>query len=336
MASNYVNFSKFKFNKPIDDFRIGHIYDYVFHDNKNATKYYKKALKKIKKKRDPDGEFIKTKLRDRQILNQVAEIDDNIIWLDLNDFVPDDDPQQNIIKPADNVNIPEIKTYWVSDSQNVHDTNINNELKSQYDLITNYNITNNIYIYSYNDIMAYLLNIYPTECNEMDKNNIEPAISMLEYIQKHNGNIMKLDTNETYFIQQVFSKIMAADNMRITMLENFVLNLKQSWNENIPVCITGRTTRILSSFAFCDAGIGILKSKQVIKNEIFAKAGTIQNKIINDYPPNIQEKYNNGDDDMKYIDCRINEEIKKMVYNDYADSVDGDFLSDVLQEIHSY
>jgi hypothetical protein len=173
--------------------------------------------------------------------------------------------------------------------------------------------------------------------------NVEPALNMLNYINvQHAPSITKIDASEKTFIGNVFTKIYNEKDKKRqkTLMENFLLNLKDSYGEGVPVCITGRTTRILTTFADMDnenPTLGILTSKPVIRNEILTKAASVRNKVLEEATPEIQRKYNDGvtDCETEYLEKTILENIHKMINADYVDLCKNDakFIKSVIDDV---
>jgi hypothetical protein len=349
MANQYINYATSKYNKtPIDNYRIANIYDFVLHDTKNANNYYKKSINQIKQNPAFDNNyFIKDRIRDRIIINNKSEIDDNKFNInDLNEIEMELNDLEEILETEiyESDKKIEDKITWTEDSQNVHDSNINNELKDQFDSIKKFNDTNDIYIWNFDDIICFIKD-YSKEINDLDKKNIPDAIKMMEYINTHNCYVTKIDSGITLLMSHVFSYINThEEKKRKVMIENLILNLKESYKNGTPVCITGQVTRILSSIADIDEtgsipGLGILKSKTVIKNEILAKAGNIRNNIVKSYPEDTQKKYNESISckEVNELEDHIKFDIENMIKKDYYDlwNSDKQWINNIIKEIYS-
>jgi hypothetical protein len=123
---------------------------------------------------------------------------------------------------------------------------------------------------------------------------------------------MKIGKKEKYLVQIIFSYI----NSRMgnqTQMENFILNLKKSYNEGTPLCIIGIFNNLLSSIADPESGIGVAKSQQVIRNEILTRAAHIRNKLVEGHPS--EKDYNSGLEtpEVKQLEESIMTEITKMM-----------------------
>jgi len=272
-------------------YRMGNIYDFVFKDTNNAHKYYIQALKSTKENEE-EKKFLQTRLRDR--INIITENDDNRYddkrLESLNDELSKLESEQKIQnKQSTDIsfnNDNKIKSLnnnikWISDSQNVHDTNINNELRQNYEYICSKN--HDKFLWNINDMCNYFEHIYTSEFSNPEIKNISNALAMLEHINI-NGSplIIKLNVSEKEFMSHIFTKIFNESNhhKKKILFENLLLNLSDSYSNGKPVCVTGRISRVLSSFTDMEdevPNLGMLKTKPAIRNEIFAKAANIRN-----------------------------------------------------------
>lgn len=356
-ANLFLSYAKNRIKKsPLENYRIGNVYDFMLKDDIKAHEYYLQAINQAIDEPDEDALFIQTRLRDRVDINNIFEIDDakyNIFNLDeldnelkeleraLTDIYMADKPY-NVSNTNDKKTLEE-RVQWKSDSQNVHDSNINNELRKGYEKIKNENA--NSFLWEIPDIIDYTRFIYSKEADEAELRNIEPALKMLDYIDSKQGvEIMKLNTSERDFISNVFTKIYNEPDAkkRKILLENFMLNLKESYSNGSPVCITGRTTRIMTSFADMDENsptLGILKAKPVIRNEILLKSADIRNKIFDNADKEVQDKYNKSinDVDTAALENDMKQEIRKMIHADYKEleNEDKKFISGIIDEVEA-
>ena len=165
---------------------------------------------------------------------------------------------------------------------------------------------------------------------------------MLDYIEKNGKQkIMKLNETERDFVGNVFTKIYNEKDMKKqkTMMENFMMNLKESYKNGTPVCITGRTARIMSSFTNMDENnptLGILKDKPILRNEMLLKAADIRNKLFNEASIEVQNKYNNSvqDKDTEDLELKMKKKIREIINKDYAELIfkDSNFVEGVIKE----
>jgi len=344
----------------LDLYRLGSLCDYVGCNTVNASYYYKQSLEKIKEKHpngrafSPQDIFIINKIKDRIRLNKLyvallrqglyieerplQPIHINQINADLEDI--DRIGTINIDRfgaigiefgpiNADQIGIERTHTSenktpaWTSDSQNVHDTNINQELVQQYNLVSNSVGPSN---WNLHKISEYISSPAITEkMPAFELDNVFRATNMLRYIENHDPVIAMLGVRESEYMSNIFSYIMQQnDEKKTVMTQNFINNLKDMEGNGSPVCINGRTTRALSSLAWPEDidfqdGIGILKSGQVIKNEILSKVGHIRDSVLANEDKEIVDKYNAGEQ-MEVLQATIMKEIDDKILADYSEA----------------
>jgi hypothetical protein len=312
---------KGKRSTPLDYYRIGSLYDYVRGNSELAGFFYILSLQKlmeksVKQKLTTKDNYIIQKMKDRLRLNNTYRA--LIAQMNIIEEVPLPNHQVNeIAARLDNIDIvvnqneynnvdthqPDEK--WVSDSQNVHDSNINRDIANQFSLVKSKTLQSQ---WDINSIIRYIQR--PEFLDTfLERENINNSVSVLRYIEKHNPHIGILGESEANYVGTIFTYIMQEQNeiRKQAMLENFVNNLNDINPNGTPVCINGRITRVISSLAtpgIEDAGgevsefdkdIGVLKSGQVIRNEILARAGAMRNKVLEDAPENIVNEYNSGE-----------------------------------------
>lgn len=318
-----VNSRKFVKYAPVstsvDQYKLASIYDIVLKDFPKAQHYYRKALKN-----NPNG-FVTTKIADRlQLPVPYPEEYSYEIQQDLLNYF------NNVAKSKSAPKKLEKKVSWVSDSQNVHDSHINTQIKNNFKIIS----TNEAW--SPSRCLSFL-EVYKSKCDSQEKHNIENGSKMLKYIfdtPNNKSTIMHLNgISEKQFIGHVFAKIAEMpEEKQKTLMENLMLNLADSYGKGSPVCITGRTTRVLSTFDGNDIGVEMFKSKPAIRNEILLKSANIRNKILDACDTELKAKYEKGTEDAETnnIIQKIKTEIKVML-KEY--DLDKDFKQSLEVEI---
>lgn len=363
---------KGKMATALDYYRIGSLYDYVRTNSELAGFFYILSLQKLKDKTatqhlDMQDKFIINKMRNRLQLNtiyqnlitqnrlieevpltpnQINVIENNLQDIKINHIrLP---PRLNDFEPYDEfmfnpfVDDKKGEKKWVSDSQNVHSSTINQDVINQYKFLKEHVLQSQ---WEPMQIANFIQR--PEFVNKLpvfERNNVNLAVDMLSYIQSHNPTISILNEQETTYVGTIFTYIMQEqnDNRRQIMLENFVNNLKDMKPpQGTPVCINGRMTRVLSSLATpgLDAetpnDLGILKSEQVIKNEILARVGSIREKVLQNTSEYIVGEYNSNQSTpaVAELQNRIMEQIDSEILSEYDDTRGID-LAEIRTEIH--
>ena len=220
----------------------------------------------------------------------------------------------------------EFKQEWIIDTQNVHDHLLNEQMLEQFNIMKLENKNLPIMsLYQIGDCISKIKDISSTTKQNIDK--------LLKYIQPKDQKIMKLgQITEEEYIGILFNRILTSKN-KDQLLNVFLSNMKDCWNNGSPVCVTGRITRYLSSFAHLDENpkIGILKTYQSLKNEIFGKAGKIQTDIVEKLDSTELEKYNKGIN--QETDKRIKDEILNMINVEYSKLYPKSILDDIIKDM---
>jgi hypothetical protein len=229
------------------------------------------------------------------------------------------------------------KVAWKIDTQNVHDHMLNEDLVKQFKTIQQENEiahrpVPNIYM-----IKNYLVQSLKEKEREEYRLKIEDAAKMLNTIKEKDQGLVKLKgKTEEFFLGHLYARILSQPNKE-ELTKSFIQNLGDSWNGGNPVCVTGRITRCLSSFAHMDTNpnIGRLVTKEVIRNEIMEKAGKIQTDTINALTPEQQKTYNSNVNTTE-IDGKIKAKISSMIDSEYKPIIDAPTLEKIKSDVLSF
>lgn len=302
----------------LDHYQLGTFYDYHLGDQQKAQKHYTRALEKatIEPK---DITFIVDRIGDRLVQERPPEYDEH--HYDFNVAVQ---LQQAFDVAAANRQIP-AENDWHIDTQNVHDSILNNKVGEHYKRLKGINSPEPVNI----DTIIQNLSADP---KAFEFNN---AIKMLQYIKEHNAHIVKLDNDtEPQFVCEVWKQA----SRRPTAKTSFIESLDESWNKGIPTCATGRVARVLQSQAHTipeDPTIGVLKTREAIRNEIFNSSSHMlsQGLAKNEQVRTLIDKETLTRDEQITVDTFKNglkQEISKMV-NGYTELTSPD-KDTVIQE----
>lgn len=255
----------------LNRYRLGEIN--LFHLNlpNQAIQYYEEALGD--QFNEPVDQFIVDRIMDTAVILQDAEL-----------FRIAEEKQRSAVRT----------TNWTSDSQNVHDSAISDNLIEQYKRIKQHSGGQQ----TMDDIYKYIAE-HQHEIKNINK--VNNALFMMNRGTNPPG--FGGDT-ETDILEQIWNRIHSPEN------KNNIEQLKVSLFEQIAdcdgVCLTGRVSRVISSLAYLDHDkeIGILKNKQILRNELMEELGKILNKNISQLDKEDQEKYHQNTSE--------NEKIKEM------------------------
>ncbi len=168
---------------------------------------------------------------------------------------------------------------WQSDSQNVHDAAIYEELKTQVSQVMNENRKlKDIQLHGYDEAVNWLRVRYKND--PAKQADIDKVISTLsnDYPVGSIPNVKEKDILTAVW-QRTFDPDNAKNAPQIReAMGDAVLDCVERGHV---VCVSGRTSKVWQALARLDKDeeIGILKTKQAIRNEIYQKAA----KIVDDF-----------------------------------------------------
>ena len=167
---------------------------------------------------------------------------------------------------------------WTSDTQNVHDSHMTNDTVKTYRKITEglnprFNPDHEI-----NEMII--------ELDRLKKNNkispIKHSNAMRTIISMKTGHEhSKIGDNEKNILANIWRRMNIPENkphrndLLISLTDNLSNSVERNNVANTPVCITGRVSDALSCFAHIDrkdSDVGILKTKEAVRNEVFQTA----------------------------------------------------------------
>lgn len=205
----------------------------------------------------------------------------------------------------------------LNDTQNIHDTFINNTISNSINNIKNaHPANNNLQNYSINDINRIiqdeLNNMYSSKDLSIKKQNI---LKVLDRINISETKSIKNNMTSKEALVLVFNRIYNKndDNIKKTFLSNLMNELNDCVENNNIVCHTGIFNRIFNSINLLDEEV-TLKSYDYLNEEIMNKCAIIRNNF--------------DDLDNEAFKNKIREEMKK----DYVDTniLSQDQLNDML------
>lgn len=212
-----------------------------------------------------------------------------------------------------------------NDAQNVHDTQINNDLRDQIKKMSDENDT------SIGNTYEYVRNII-LNANDKTPEKRAKAIDVLDSIEKNNSLVLAINMRESDVLKLVCDRIESSFNKehRDDMKNMLIDALNDCMENGHLVCVNGRVNHIVSSLATLDASsdIGMLRTKEILRNECFEKAAEIRNKIL-DESPEMMKQYNNGNEE---ISDKIRKSIENILISTYANKIKKDDLDVIIIE----
>jgi hypothetical protein len=200
----------------------------------------------------------------------------------------------NIIPPIPNV----------VDTQNVHDTNIQKQLKSRYkDLsVDNQNIW-----FDEKDIISHAFN---------SKKDISTLDNIIQKIKNRNSSVTNFNSDNEYTVLKN-TWMSGNDNVK----DQIINNLLDCEEDEILVCPTGTTSRIIES-TYIDNPEDMPKTKDMFMTEMLSKASLIRNTLESSIS-HLEE------DEQSEI---LKRNIIKSYNTDYKDILTGEQINDFTKD----
>lgn len=217
------------------------------------------------------------------------------------------------------------KKHFTSDSQNVHDSIINDSLKSQFLYIRHENAQEpELQQYTFNTLVEWV-------------NNRPEHEQIRKVLDRIGGQTSFMSTvSEREFILEIWKRINSQQNTHnhISLLDAFATALVDCIEGDVVVCMSGRNSKMLQSLAKLDINekLGILKNKQMLRNEIYEQSAKILNDCLNDTSEEVQQAYYAGEESAQIDELR--ERIIENINNlrKYYTHVPKYMLDDILNE----
>lgn len=368
-----------KTNKtPLDLYQIGSVYDYHYGNPILAEQYYQQSIEQIRSTTLKPSYFPQSLLRrqeDHMVLDRIQNRIDINDWKEYDEFhetLPhlvqlqrdidatkqsfhrlrytqwkeeketktkkDEEEKKKDQKKQE----PKREVEWKIDTQNVHDHFLNEEMVKQIEIISKENEQFNRTIPSVSTIKQRLSSSLSTNDQLDYTSKLSHAYLMLDKIVEHDQGLVKLHgKTEGWFLGHLWARIESQPN-RTELSKMFIQNLHDSWNHGKPVCVTGRITRALSSFAHLDSNpsIGQLLTKEIIRNEILEKAGKIRDEVVKTFSAVDQALYLSSTTSppsprILAIDEKIKLELSTMIDKEYP-FLDFDTRTKIKSEVLSF
>lgn len=279
--------------RAIDHYRVGAVYLLNARDARNARNHFDRALQEIINQRAGilEGDFIIDRVMDLQeyFVNH-PEVEDLPIQEAL---VAQANIQRDTIREVKNQiktkrideNDPEFtqkvilsQKHWQSDSQNVHDTALYEEIAAQYNVVKHENCKiPKVHLHNYQELRDWYMSHY-RQSDHLSK--INKVFTMID----NNYAVMHMQgVHEQDIITSIWRRMFDPRNKQNfnKMRESLGDALIDCVENDHVVCMAGRISKIWQTLAMvdCNPSMGILKTKMLLKNEIYDRCS----KIVDDY-----------------------------------------------------
>jgi hypothetical protein len=200
----------------------------------------------------------------------------------------------------------------VSDSQNVHDSELQNAAKKNIDVL-----------YSSDDesdprlVMNTIYQTHP-KLSPDDKLNISLVLDSINDTNTHS----KYGKTEMQILNAIWGRINSPVNNKNK--DELVLSLADQLSSAVEhgavVCSTGKIMRIVSSLEAIDLGNDItpLKPKWAIEREISEAAIKARSSVLSSQPKHVVSAYNTGESEGEHLACKMRDILEKKCYADYV------------------
>jgi hypothetical protein len=232
--------------------------------------------------------------------------------------------------------IPNKKDYFEpkpiqNDPQNVHDSEVTNEMKNLYTMIAEKNKEDEFkYGSGYEKVQLPEIKMAVLSYPFTNPDRHSRAIKAFDHMARGN-EITSLNSTESKVLTEVWQRINSPENdkFRSEIRASFMDSLADSFDKNYngeyhEVCTTGRCSRVLSSLTLMDSDPEIskpIKTTEILRNEVFSKAHQIIEDSVTRAPAELATAYRAGADTQEVKDfentlrVRINDTIREEYSN---------------------
>lgn len=278
-------------NVPPEKILAGRIFNYICHDqdfSQRAKDYAKYVLHNITPLMYNDIDRIQDSfsyLLPTNIVELISKIHP-ITLVPTEQHAP-----MVIVDDTDNDAIVVMTSIIVNDSQNVHDSELQNAAKKNIDTLSpSDDDTDHIHV---------LRTTYQThpKLSNMDKQNISLVLDSINDTNVHS----KYGKTEMQILNAIWNRIHSDVNK--TNKDELVLaladQLASAVEHGTVVCSTGKIMRIVSSLEAIDMGndMAPLKPKWAIEREIAEAAIQVRNSVLSSRPRHVVDAYNEGENE---------------------------------------
>lgn len=198
-----------------------------------------------------------------------------------------------------------------SDPQNVHDSNVTNEIVDRY---------------------RYIRDLQPEFTGLYESINDPIAQEVIKDIVAKPSIISSLNITDAEVLGSVWARINHPENSdrRQYLVNSLKDSLKNCHNDSgFTVCVTGRVTNILDSLTLLDSNSEISKpivTTEILRHDVLQTASN----VVKNLPINLKTAYDNGDVDEIFIN-NLKETVKQTIQQEYAQH-SGAQLDKIIEE----
>ena len=238
-----------------------------------------------------------------------------------------------------------------NDPQNVHESQVNNDLARIFNQIRQRNNKENVlftYEMNVDQDLAEIRNYMNTYSWSSDKQK-NRAFQTLNKVSEGNW-ISKLNARESEVLTEVWRRMNSPqnedgrDNLRVALMDGMADCVETGYSgQDYQVCASGRTGRILGSLTLLDQDDSIsqpIKTAEILRNEVFAKSYQIIQDTLKGADDEMARAYNGVlDAPAPDVEARLDEfesglknRIETELRNEYQDKVDEKVLDNLISD----
>jgi hypothetical protein len=208
---------------------------------------------------------------------------------------------------------------WQIDPQNVHDSALHDTFKQQFMQVVADNST--LPIHDIKEAAVYLKQQVVSGNSPMKTEHIIELLNLIAC----NAIVPDLQVGETKVLQTIWQRSYDPRNeLRRSHIHRALLDACAACIEGgRVVCVTGRTKQLWACLAHLDFNpeIGLFKSKQAIRNEIYQKCASILAKYTGGMSDETKEAFNGSADTPEIL--KLREEIRAHMIRDITQEYSG-------------
>lgn len=230
-----------------------------------------------------------------------------------------------------------------SDPQNVHETQIGNDLARIYTKIVESNS-------SLSELPSlHSIRSAAQKHNFASSKHKSRALSVLDAIESRNSTISVLGARESDVVRNVWARINSDQNsenqssLKTAFMDSLTdsAEINQFSGDYHVVCTTGRVSRVLGCLTLLDSDKTIsepVKTKEIMRNEAFAKAAKILESNLKKAPVEVSELYKNPslastpetDQKVAEFESLVKKKIEKYINKYYSEKMPEHQLRDLI------
>jgi hypothetical protein len=238
-----------------------------------------------------------------------------------------------------------------NDPQNVHESQVNNDLARIYNQIKDRNTSESVLFRDEMNDAQTLVDIrnYMTTRDWSNDQHRQRALQTLDKVTEGNW-VSKLNARESDVLTEVWRRMNSSqnednrDNLRDSLMDSLSDCVETGYNgQDYQVCASGRMGRVLGSLTLLDSDQRIaepIKTAEILRNEIFAKSYQIiqdglkgtdaetaraYNGVLDAPAPDVEVKLGEFESGLKN---RIETELR----DEYEDKVDKNVLDNLIND----